>query len=267
MLLLDEDNDNGRLFLQPDMSDAEATTVIKQKIAMQEPFSVVRFGDGEISFFRGDHTSLANADCFVQAVKSKICDRWGYHFPDEFSQARRDLLKVCGYAVEHSDLVGFSFRGEKKRRWVPTRKFAAELGYIEGKQRILRSWLMRSKPFGEIRNFKKILQGRPVRIISPYVRALKAKRIDRLLQTNVSYTLIVQGKPLHVYQNNLDTLLSIKEKVVLFGTSNLKNIGAYLKQHLGVVSIDMGATLAAWAGREERGGMVQGECWDYLVVR
>jgi len=248
------------------MSGDHLITTLKRKIRREEPFAITRFGDGEVFFLLDDNLP------YVVKIKERICDRWSYDYPNQYPQAKKDLFEIFRYAVQYSDVLGFLFRDPTQphsttRRWVFTRPTAKQLGYLEGKQRIFNWSVMRSRRFGQVEMFKSIIQGKAVHIISPYVEEMRARRIDCLLEADVGYTRVIEGRTLHDYQKHFDVLLDIKEKIVLYGFSNLKSVGPYLKERLGVVAIDMGAILGAWAGREERKTMEKGKMWDYLVVR
>jgi hypothetical protein len=250
-------------YVQCDISEDAFIAMVKQKIYDEEPFAVSRFGDGDVCFF-GDGSPY---NC---SVKKRICQRWGYQYPQQYQQAKEILFDILRYTVEHLDMLGFRFDSPAlewgKKYFVFSDGIASKLGYSKGRQRIFYWSIMCGKNFGMFDAFKSLLGGKPIHIISPFVKALQQSQIDQLLETSVTYTQVVLGRSWHEYQENLSSLLNIQEKVVLCGVSNNKNIGPYLKKHLGCISLDMGAILGAWGGVEERGATKTRGMWHHLVI-
>jgi hypothetical protein len=101
---------------------------------------------------------------------------------------------------------------------------------------------------GNIFNFKKILDGEDLHIISPNKKLLESKKLDEILECNVSIT----EHPYSINFNNRDEFIknfkNIKENVVIYGCGLQKDYGIILRDDFGKIAIDMGATIDAWAG-------------------
>lgn len=223
-------------YLKPSISDQDVYNIIYENIKTSTPFSLTRFGDGEIYFLN---------DNIPQELQQKVCKLWGYSWPKDFNRVR---IYVCGIIVSalDSDIIGLLD---------PNNPICKKLKYDEKKWSILADridlmrttvcdhQITRNKLFGDIHSFKKILQGNAINIISPNTVQLKNNNIDKLLGVNVSYTHIDNNR-----ESMLESLKSIKENVVLFGASLFgKDLGVILKSY-GKIAIDFGATLDGWAG-------------------
>ena len=257
-------------YLKCDTTDAEVIEMMKTKIANEEGFSFVRFGDGEFPVIQEPLLKPAKRldPTMLDGITKRQCKNWGYQYPEECEQLQKDFLKIFRFAVQHSDMVGlvdfnnkantaFHLKNPKKRILRKMASLAQEtasaLGYQQGKQQICDHCIVRRRALGNIKGFKNILQGRPVHIISVYVKELKENKIAELLGAEVTYTQLCHAETLRHLQNRLHKFCSIKEKVVLFGAgSGGKNIGAFLKMENGATCIDMGCILAAWGGLDVR---------------
>lgn len=65
-------------YIQPNLSINETVDIIKDKISSETPFSLTRYGDGEICVInnKGDGN-----------FKKKICKNWGYNYPNDVDVA------------------------------------------------------------------------------------------------------------------------------------------------------------------------------------
>lgn len=233
-------------YLKFDTSNEEVIKILKEKIRQWEPYSMARFGDGEVCFYLGNNATEPE---LTRRFKKRILKRWGYKYPNDYQKARGKLKAVTKYAVENSELLGFlGLTPDGPHRWFWNIDFAKSLGYDENKHKIYDGLIVRKKEFGNIYSMRDIIQGKPTHIISMYVNELKKRKLEDYLETEVTYTQTPKKQTIDDYQNLLKTI-NIEKSIVLFGVSNAgKNTGAFLARERGCIGIDMGAVLGAWAG-------------------
>ena len=276
-----------RSYLKCDTTNAEVIETIKTKIANEERFSLVRFGDGDVSLFvKGVRTPM----------KRKLCENWGYEYQSNLQQATdadmleladfnkeaaEDVFRIYSNAIMNADIIGFLDIVDKGNKaqfklnvdfktklscFLFKHDLAHSLGYDSSKHRICDHQIMRRRNIGEITAFRDILQGKPIHIISTRTNELKENRIEELLKAGVTYTDVDINETLKWSQENLDRFLGIKEKVILFANgAGGKNIGGFLKKQLGAICLDIGATLDTWGGLITRKS-IKGK-QKYLVVK
>ena len=272
-------------YLQCDTTDAEVIETIKAKIADEEGFSLVRFGDGDIPLIQEPllKPAIRIDPAIVERQKQNMCKHWGYRYPKECERLREDVFKIFRFGIQHSDMIGlldvndkrniatFNLKSPEKQLLLKKASLAREtariLGYQQGKQRICDHYVVRRRALGNIKSVKNILQGRPVHIMSMWVKELKENKMAELLCAKVTYTNFRDTETLRRLQGRLHEFRRIKEKVILFGGGGGgKNIGAFLKMENSAVCIDMGATLDAWAGSAARPHMRGNEVHAHLVI-
>ena len=185
------------------------------------------------------------------------------------------LKDIILNSIRESDVIGiFDNEGVLKSHMQVTQKeWSIPISYLE-ENNIIKSFkicdhqLPRSKEIGDIREFKKILNGKPLHIISPHVDKLKSNNIDKLLDSNVTYTEWPIPMDLDDRTMLFEKLDNIKENVVIFGTSvGGKDVGSYLTSKHGKITIDFGATLDAWSGIESRPWFKNGGVQEYCVIK
>lgn len=240
------------MYLKPNISISSTIEVIKDKISTSTPFCLSRFGDGEISILLQNQNKHIN--------EKKICKDWGYQYPNELKLFYQDSIPILIKALKNSDIIGIMDPNTpmlppgyyREDTWSLKEEFVNFLGVDLNNLVICDHMIARSPELGDINNFKTILQGKDLHIISSNKTQLEEKNLSKLLECNVTIT----DHPYNINFNNrdkiLDTFKNIKEDIVITGTSLNKDYGVILKSNYNKIVIDLGATLDAWAGKISR---------------
>ena len=251
-------------YLEVNRNYKDIVNIIKERIETETPFCFTRYGDGDIRILN---------DAGPVKFRQKICNLWGYElndWPKVYSRLRKIMLD----SLKESEFIGLfdnngvlkSHMTVSKETWSISEDFL-KLHGIKQDFQICDHQLPRSKEIGDIKEFKKILNGKNLHIISPYTKQLKANNIDNLLGASVTYT--EWPMPLNLDQRPqlFKELDNIKESVIIFGAAaGGKDIGSYLTNKYGKVCIDFGATLDAWAGITSRGWFKPGGVQNYCLI-
>lgn len=251
-------------YIQPNLSDEQAVSMIKNKIQNEEPFAFTRFGDGEIF--------ILNKKSYPEFEK-KNCREWGYKYPEEIQNFYDDGAAIIKNAFINSDLIGIMDKNCKIVRinyspstWSIQKSTISSWGITPENLNICDHQLSRQKIFGSISGMKEIIGGRDIHIISSNVEMMKNKNLSQLLGCDVSYTF----HPMDINFNNRSNFISefseIKPKIVLLGVGLQKDYMTILKNEFGKISLDMGATMDAWAGIYSRPWFSKGNTQDYLII-
>ena len=154
----------------------------------------------------------------------------------------------------------------KKEIWSLPNKFVTNLGINIDDIKICDHMIARSKMLGDILEFKKILNGSDLHIITPNKEQLDKKKLNGILDCNVSIT----EHPFNINFNNRNEFIKgfgdIKEKVVIYGCGLHKDYGVILRDQFGKIALDMGATMDAWSGLLTRPWFGKGGKQSYLRV-
>jgi hypothetical protein len=252
-------------FLQPNLSVSDTIKIIKEKIKTETPFSLTRFGDGEIY--------ILNKSCSTDFLK-KNCPLWGYKYPEEVTNFLDDSSNIIKNALKKSDIIGIMDKNTKvlpsgfyqESIWSIKKSFALDVGVNFSEQFICDHMIARQQELGSISSMKEILQGKSVNLITPHKNILENKNISKHLDTEVNIT----EHPISINLNNRDKFIesfeNIKEPVVLLGVGLQKDYGVLLKEKYGKITIDMGATIDAWAGLVTRHWFVKGGLQNHLML-
>lgn len=257
-------------YLKPNITVQESIEIIKEKIKTKTPFSFTRFGDGEIYILNKNGYKYSEWE-------KRICDNWGYKFPDELDTAYREIGEVIKFSFSNTDMIGvmsekheiFNTPGMEfnPNTWSISINKLEEIGLNTKNLLVSEHMLPRYQEFGDIHEFSKIIQGNDIHIVSPRVGELKSKNIDNILGVNVGYT--NHGNEINL--KNRDSILKsfedISEPIVILGTSLLKDYGPILSNNYGKIALDLGATLDAWAGIYSRPWFKEGGLQEYLVIK
>ena len=253
------------MYLQPTITIQQTIDLIKQKIKSNEPFAISRYGDGEIHFL--NRTSPPEH-------QKRGCDDWGYKYPSEVTKFYEDSSAIILNAIRNSDIIGLMDKNNdiaksinyKESVWSIDSKFLEDNGIDVSKLIITDHMLPRMKEFGKPDNFKEILQGKSLNIISPNTEILKQKNLSKLFEADVTFT----HHPFNINLRNrdefIDSFKHIKSDVVLVGCGIQKDYVSYLRYNYGKVAIDVGAMLDAWAGKITRPWFTKGGKQEYLVL-
>jgi hypothetical protein len=244
-------------YLEVSLSNEEVADRVKYCIKTNTPFCLSRIGDAEIHIINNN---------VPDALKNKIAKLWNFDILqfDSMREIFYDHLVTC---LKYSDIVGImDFNNKvcqkmkfKKEQWSLSldalKKMNIDIPICCDHQ------LPRSRLFGDPNNFKNIISGVPINIITPNSN-INVNKICNLLQTDVSVTIVDNDR-----QTIINKLAHINENVVLYGVSiTAKDLGVILKRQ-NKIAIDFGATLDAWAGIESRPWFKNGNLQDYCVIK
>lgn len=241
-------------YLSVNVSDEIAIETIKSHIKNRTPFCLSRIGDGEIYLINN------NAP---QILIDKICLLWNIKISD-YQKFRQDLVnQVLIPTITKSDMLGLLNPNNpicntlkyKKQNW-------SLLKDASNKDlKICDHQITRGKILGDINEFKNILNGRSLTIISPNEQ-LKNQNLSQILETEVLIDIVSNDR-----LKLLQTLNKIRTDVIIFGTSLTgKDIGIRLRD-MGKICLDFGATLDAWAGLESRKWFSNGGLQSHCLIK
>jgi hypothetical protein len=251
-------------YIVPNLTDSEAVKLIQKKISNNEPFAFTRFGDGEIY--------ILNKNGFQQ-FNQRACKNWGYLYPDEIENFYEDASNVIINAFIKSDLIGIMNPdcdivniNYSKKNWSIKSSMIESWGLNPDELMICDHQLSRQKILGSIDGMKNLLQGKSVHIISTNVENLKTKNLPKLLDCEVTYTFHSKDVNFNNREDFLKSFKKIKASVVLLGVGLQKDYTTILKNKHGKISLDMGATLDAWASIYSRPWFKKGGLQEHLII-
>lgn len=237
----------------PIISDCDAIRNIQTAITANIPFSFTRLGDGEIHILNGDEP---------ESLKQTICNKWNAVNYNLIKPMFIDIINnsLC------SDMIGLMNPNNEvcKHLKYNEKKWAIPVTYINKINTnyvICDHQLPRSKLFGDIHNFKNIIQGNCIHIISPNIDKLIENNISQLLQVEVTYTKSTNNR-----DELLNSIKNIKPNIILYGCSLTgKDLACILKNQYGKIALDVGSLLDAWAGIPSRKWFTNG-VQNYCMV-
>lgn len=246
--------------IQPNLSNGDLVALIKEKIEANEPFTMTRFGDGELGVLRRNLSSTQ---------EKRMCINWNYKYPRELDLAYNKLGATIFRAFD-SNVIGLmdnetieSMNMLKfKRRWAVTEAEANRFCIAD--KLICNHIVARSKELGSMEAMKGLLNGKDLHVIS--IRTRELQHLSKSLDCKVTFT---DHNNINL-QNRSEILKSfdqIEASVVVFATGLMKDYGVILRDQFGKIAIDMGATVDAWAGIESRIWFKPGGLQDYLTKR
>ena len=252
------------MYLQPTITITETIDLIKDKIKTNTPFALSRFGDGEIRMLN------RNASTNLQ---QRSCKNWGYNYPTQLNQLYDDATAVLLNALRYSDVIGLMDSNNtiskkinyKPEVWSIPSKTLTSNG-IEIPTIITDHMLPRSREFGKPENFRDILQGKSLHIISPNIEILKSKNLNSILDSDITYTQHPKNINFRNRNEFIDGFKNINSDVVLVGCGLQKDYVVYLRHNYGKIAIDVGAMLDAWAGIISRPWFSKNGEQNYLVL-
>lgn len=254
------------MYLQPNISIVETIDIIKEKIKTKTPFCLTRYGDGEIGALM-EHYSSQDERFF--------CNLYNYKHPTEVKQLYIDAKPMLMRALKSSDIIGIMDKNceivsrnlYNDRTWSLPDTFMVKNGIDVEKLTICDHMLSRNKLVGDINEFKKILDGNDLHIISSNKKGLSGKNLSSILEADVNIT----NYPPEINLNNrgefIKNLKNIDGTVVLLGTGFNKDYGIILRDEYGKICLDFGATLDAWADVISRPWFNHGNKQDYLRIK
>lgn len=243
-------------YLHTFIDDETVVTTLKEKIVTQTPYCLSRLGDGEIALINN------NASAHLVEKIKKLWDIKDYpRFRDNV------VWNILEPTIKHTDILGLlspsspvsKLMNYDETSWLLRKSY---IKVVRGtKVDICDHQIPRGYALGNIHNFKDILGGRALNIVSPNTELLY-KPLSHLLNADVKITIVSNNR-----EDLLEKIDSIEEPVVIYGTSLTgKDIGVRLRAK-GKVCIDYGATLDAWADIGSRKWFANGGLQSHCVIK
>lgn len=251
-------------YLQPNLTDEEIIKIVKEKIITNTPFSLTRFGDGEIYIINRNAS-----DSFLK----KNLNEWGYTYPNEINNFYDDANLVIQNALIKSDIIGLMNKncdivniGYSEQIWSIKKTIIESIGIDPQTLPICNHMISRTYNFGSIHGFKDIIQGQDFHIISTNTDKIKNKNLEKFFEVNIGYTYHPRNINFNNRKDFIDSFKNIKENIVIMGIGLQKDYGVILRDEYGKIALDMGATMDAWAGIISRPWFNKGNKQDYLMI-
>jgi len=251
-------------YLQPNLTDEEIIKIVKEKIITNTPFSLTRFGDGEIYIINRNA-----GDSFLK----KNLNEWGYTYPNEINNFYDDANLVIQNALIKSDIIGLMNKncdivniGYSEQIWSIKKTIIESIGIDPQTLPICNHMISRTYNFGSIHGFKDIIQGQDFHIISTNTDKIKNKNLEKFFEVNIGYTYHPRNINFNNRKDFIDSFKNIKENIVIMGIGLQKDYGVILRDEYGKIALDMGATMDAWAGIISRPWFNKGNKQDYLMI-
>jgi len=249
-------------YLQPNITNEEFVDRLKKSIESNMPLSFSRFGDGEIYFINGN-------------VPAKVVDNYlriMYKYTD-IGIGKRDILGIIETAISETDVIGIMDKNNEISKRIPysKSKWSIKSDYVNrlrnGKELIIADHMIaRGQAMGDINNFKDVIRGKGVAIISPHAQLLKQNNIQKLLDAEVNFIETQMDMKFRDRKNMLLRFDEIKEPIVLYGCSFMgKDFSVHLRDR-GKIALDFGSTLDAWAGLLTKRWFKKGGLQDYCLI-
>jgi len=255
-------------YIQPNMSNEDAVSLIKEKIKTNTPFAFTRYGDGEVYIM----TNRSKRESWLQ----KSCKDYGYDYKKdgEIEQFYKDYNKILWGTFTKSDMVGImksecSILPGKQNLddWSFKKELLKEKNIDIENLLITEHQLSRHKIMGSVEGMRDIIQGNDIHIITITPNNMIERNLDKLLGINITYT---ENKMSYSYRNRdeiLKQFKNIKENIVLYGSGIDKDYGTILRDKYGKIALDMGSVMEAWSGRLARNTFKEGQLQSYLLIK
>jgi hypothetical protein len=125
--------------------------------------------------------------------------------------------------------------------------------------------VVRNKYFGDVNNFKELLQDKTCCIISPNTEHLN-RNLSPIFGNQVSFFNTPMKINISDRTKLIENIKKINSDVILFGcTVGGKDFSTILRD-CGKVVIDYGSTLDAWSGIISRSSFMKGEIYEHCVI-
>ena len=252
-------------YLKPTISRDNSIKIITEAIRNEKPFLFTRFGDGEVWLL----LERLNPTRLLRIKKEWLVTDSNYK--QVLKRVKNELIEC----FNNSDMAGimnenpleYGVRLEyRPDLWSMPIEVAKNMGMSNNN--VTSHLLSRGAELGDPNNFKKILNGKPIHIISQNTEHLIENNLSKILGCEITYTRITRIPNNVIYDTDIliKELDKIKESIVIFGCgAGGKWIGNYLKARHGKVCLDFGATLDGWAGRITRPWFVDSQ--KHLVIK
>ena len=262
-------------FVEVNMTDANFCALLKKSIEDKTPLSLARFGDGELAPLRRNNSNIPGP-----TWRAGLRKKWGY---DEttYKDGENLVVEILNRALKMSDIVGVMNPANKIAKALGVTTYGNRWGLLSSRvkktgrtKKILACdhQVPRGESLGNLNNFKNILNGNNLHIISPRTERLKKNNIDKILGCKVSYTNAGMENPRanrlkYSREKLFKKIDDIEDNIVIVALTLMgKDIPQYLSER-GKICLDFGATVDAWAGIITRKWFRKGGLQHYCLVR
>jgi hypothetical protein len=254
---------------------------IKNSIINKKPLSAVRCGDGEFHIVKskGDfdersvkihHNAMNDIlrrnhiwDCKIHPHSCQC-----YLNSNEALTWIKEIRSYIISAMKSADYLGLTVPGKDARFYSISDNVLRRHGIDHIAKKTIDSLFTRSHSFGSLSNFKKLIQGNDMHIITSNVKRFKDVNFSNVLGVNVTYTDISGDRSYKQRAFIKESILSSNKKIFLFGGgSAIKDLIPWSAKTMGAVSIDVGSVLDAWTGYKSRLMYEQPEFQHLLWVK
>ena len=268
-------------YIEVNMTDKKFCKLLKKSIENKTPLSMARFGDGELIPLRRNHPNIADHVSRHPVYYAGFRKVWGYDEKTHIEEGENLLVGILDRALKMSDVIGLMNPNNEVAKALGQTRYGTQWGLLKSRiKKVNRTkellvcdhQIPRGKLIGDLNNFKNILNGNDLHIISPRTERLKKNDIDKILECKISYTQagMERSKPMRL-KCSRDELFKkiddIEENVVLVALSVMgKDIPQYLSAR-GKICLDFGAVVDAWAGMIMREWFREGGLQHHCLIR
>ena len=236
-------------YIKVNLNDIEFCEMLIDHINNKKPFSMSRFGDGEILLLKRK---------LYPRLKDKFCERWGIN-KNDYTKAENLTINIINESLKNSDVLRFMDPNNNICKSIDCnpKKWSLPIQKLEKINRVKENLICdhqvsRGKELGTIEGLKKILRGNDLHIISSRTEILKKKNIDSLLGCSVYYTHIPFNSTWKQREMMKEKINDIKENIVIESLGVFyKDIPSLLSAK-GKICLDFGATIDAWCNIDSR---------------
>lgn len=260
--------------VKANISDEEIINIINESIKNGTSISVSRCGDGEMHILKNENDFVTDSDKVIHHVsmisilsrnaifKCTQCkDYKGVHTWCKcylHNKAAIDWILHMRHiiidTIKKSDYIGLNCPKVDQRWYGISESVLRRHGIDVNTLKITTSDWPKHPLIGDPNEFKKILDGRPIHIITSRVRNLKRVQFESYIGSPITYTMLNDEEGttnMSYYQRKelIDSLSNIKEDIIILGGgAYIKDIIPILKNDYGKICLDMGSVLDIWAG-------------------
>jgi len=250
-------------YLHLNITNNEFIEKLKKSIELNSPLSFSRFGDGEIYFINNNVPDII--------IKNYLQSTYKY---TDIEMAKKDVLNIINTAISETDIIGIMDKNNEISKRIPysEKTWSIKTDYVNGLRAgreliVADHMITRGKILGDINNFKNIIQGNSVAIISPFVKLLKENDIQKLLDVEVNFIETSMGMNLNDRPDMFLKFDKIKEPITIYGCSLMgKDFAVELKKR-GKIALDFGSTLDGWSGQITRPWFGKNELQSHCLIQ
>ncbi len=263
------------------ISNTELISKIKNSIKDKTPLSVVRCGDGEFHLLKNENDFDQRARAIHRSSITDILKRnnvWlcktHEHSCECYLKSNEALAwigEIRGYivnAMKSSDYLGLTVPGKDIRFYGISNEILRRHGIDPIAKKTISSLFPRSHEFGSLLNFRNLIQGNGIHIITSNVERFKNINFGNILGVNVTYTDISGNRSYKQRAVIKESIIASNKKIFLFGGGGaIKDLIPWSAKTIGAVSIDVGSVLDAWSGYRSRLMYLQPEFQHLLWIK